>query len=312
MDSSVVLWIVVGTALAFDFTNGFHDTANSVATSISTRALSPRAGGHARGDPQLRRARSSRSPSPRRSPRASSTPTSSRRRSSSPASIGAITWNLADLVLRPALLVVARADRRRGRRDVRGPGRVGRLRQRAARPGHRPGARRAGDGVHRRRHVDPDHLPDRRAPAARAGHARIPARPGHLREPARALARHERRAEDDGDHLPGAGRQRHAVGERRHPDLGRRVLGERDRARHLRRRLADHPHDGQPDHQDGPGAGLRGPGRRRRGHHGRVARRLPALDDPRHLRRDHGRPARPSASRRSAGAWRATSSPRGC
>src|ERR671930_2131483 len=44
MDSSdVVLWIVVGTALAFDFTNGFHDTANAVATSISTRALGPRA-----------------------------------------------------------------------------------------------------------------------------------------------------------------------------------------------------------------------------------------------------------------------------
>jgi PiT family inorganic phosphate transporter len=42
MDSTVVLWIVVGTALAFDFTNGFHDTANSVATSISTRALSPK------------------------------------------------------------------------------------------------------------------------------------------------------------------------------------------------------------------------------------------------------------------------------
>src|SRR3954454_3499067 len=38
----VVLWIVVGTALAFDFTNGFHDTANAVATSISTRAMSPR------------------------------------------------------------------------------------------------------------------------------------------------------------------------------------------------------------------------------------------------------------------------------
>ena len=34
--------IVVATALAFDFTNGFHDTANAVATSISTRALSPR------------------------------------------------------------------------------------------------------------------------------------------------------------------------------------------------------------------------------------------------------------------------------
>jgi inorganic phosphate transporter, PiT family len=42
MADDLVLWIVVATALAFDFTNGFHDTANAVATSISTRALSPR------------------------------------------------------------------------------------------------------------------------------------------------------------------------------------------------------------------------------------------------------------------------------
>jgi PiT family inorganic phosphate transporter len=42
MRSDVVLWLVVATALAFDFTNGFHDTANAVATSVSTRALSPR------------------------------------------------------------------------------------------------------------------------------------------------------------------------------------------------------------------------------------------------------------------------------
>ena len=42
MDSDVILVIVVATALAFDFTNGFHDTANAVATTISTRALSPR------------------------------------------------------------------------------------------------------------------------------------------------------------------------------------------------------------------------------------------------------------------------------
>src|SRR6187455_2234292 len=42
MDNDAVLWIVVATALAFDFTNGFHDTANAVATSISTRALPPR------------------------------------------------------------------------------------------------------------------------------------------------------------------------------------------------------------------------------------------------------------------------------
>jgi inorganic phosphate transporter, PiT family len=37
-----LLVITVVVALAFDFTNGFHDTANAVATSVSTRALSPR------------------------------------------------------------------------------------------------------------------------------------------------------------------------------------------------------------------------------------------------------------------------------
>ena len=42
MDSDLVLVIVIVTALAFDFTNGFHDTANVVATGISTRAMPPR------------------------------------------------------------------------------------------------------------------------------------------------------------------------------------------------------------------------------------------------------------------------------
>jgi inorganic phosphate transporter, PiT family len=36
------LYALVAVALFFDFTNGFHDTANSIATSVSTRALSPR------------------------------------------------------------------------------------------------------------------------------------------------------------------------------------------------------------------------------------------------------------------------------
>jgi inorganic phosphate transporter, PiT family len=40
--SDAALVVVVAIALAFDFTNGFHDTANAVATSVSTRALSPR------------------------------------------------------------------------------------------------------------------------------------------------------------------------------------------------------------------------------------------------------------------------------
>ena len=38
-----ILAIVVITALAFDFTNGFHDTANAMATSIATGALKPKA-----------------------------------------------------------------------------------------------------------------------------------------------------------------------------------------------------------------------------------------------------------------------------
>ena len=38
---NVMLFAVVAVALFFDFTNGFHDTANSIATSVSTRALSP-------------------------------------------------------------------------------------------------------------------------------------------------------------------------------------------------------------------------------------------------------------------------------
>ncbi len=43
MDVQLLLLIlVVGTALAFDFTNGFHDTANAMATSIATGALKPK------------------------------------------------------------------------------------------------------------------------------------------------------------------------------------------------------------------------------------------------------------------------------
>jgi PiT family inorganic phosphate transporter len=42
MHSDLILVLVIATALAFDFTNGFHDTANVVATAISTRAMPPR------------------------------------------------------------------------------------------------------------------------------------------------------------------------------------------------------------------------------------------------------------------------------
>jgi inorganic phosphate transporter, PiT family len=38
----VIVLVVIITALAFDFTNGFHDTANAMATSIATGALKPK------------------------------------------------------------------------------------------------------------------------------------------------------------------------------------------------------------------------------------------------------------------------------
>jgi len=39
---TALLVVTIVVALGFDFTNGFHDTANAVATSVSTRALTPR------------------------------------------------------------------------------------------------------------------------------------------------------------------------------------------------------------------------------------------------------------------------------
>jgi PiT family inorganic phosphate transporter len=40
-ETTILLWVTIAVAIGFDFTNGFHDTANAIATSISTRALSP-------------------------------------------------------------------------------------------------------------------------------------------------------------------------------------------------------------------------------------------------------------------------------
>lgn len=43
MDTSLlIIFVVIILALGFDFINGFHDTANAIATSVSTRALKPR------------------------------------------------------------------------------------------------------------------------------------------------------------------------------------------------------------------------------------------------------------------------------
>lgn len=42
LDLDILIILVVAFAIIFDYVNGFHDTANAIATSVSTRALSPR------------------------------------------------------------------------------------------------------------------------------------------------------------------------------------------------------------------------------------------------------------------------------
>jgi PiT family inorganic phosphate transporter len=42
VDLTFLVFVVIATALLFDFTNGFHDTANAMATSIATGALRPK------------------------------------------------------------------------------------------------------------------------------------------------------------------------------------------------------------------------------------------------------------------------------
>ncbi len=41
MELTLIVTVIV-VALVFDYTNGFHDAANAIATSVSTRALTPR------------------------------------------------------------------------------------------------------------------------------------------------------------------------------------------------------------------------------------------------------------------------------
>ena len=42
MGSELILILVLVAGFSFDFTNGFHDTANAMATSIATGALKPK------------------------------------------------------------------------------------------------------------------------------------------------------------------------------------------------------------------------------------------------------------------------------
>ena len=41
MDFPILLITIIGLALIFDYINGFHDAANSIATIVSTKVLTP-------------------------------------------------------------------------------------------------------------------------------------------------------------------------------------------------------------------------------------------------------------------------------
>ena len=69
------------------------------------------------------------------------------------------------------------------------------------------------------------------------------------------------------------------------PVLGQVRLRAVDRARHRERRLADHQHDGQPDHERRVSAGIRGRVVERRRDPRLLLLRLPAVDDPGRVRR---------------------------
>ena len=225
MSSDVILVIVVGTALAFDFTNGFHDTANVVATSISTGAARPQVAIAFASLLNFVGAFISISVAATVAndvvDAAVVTPTV--------VFAGPDRGDLLEpdhLVLRPALELLARVDRRRGRlrRRLRRPRRD--LRRRPGRQS--PGARgdRADPRLRRRRHRDRLRLQDRRQAEAGDRDARLPLRADRLRRAARPRPRHQRRPEDDGDHHPGPDRERHPRGRLRPADLGDRLLGD--------------------------------------------------------------------------------------
>ena len=89
------LVLLVAVALVFDFINGLHDAANSIATVVSTRVLTPALRGRLGRVLQLHRGLHVRPRSrPRRSARASSIPHRHRPQRDLGALIGAIVWNL--------------------------------------------------------------------------------------------------------------------------------------------------------------------------------------------------------------------------
>ena len=309
--SDVVLWIVVATAIAFDFTNGFHDTANAIATSVSTRALSPRfavamAAGLNFVGAFLSLAVAATIAKGIVDAAAITLLTVFA------GLVGAIAWNLATWWFglpsssSHALIggMVGATLASQGSCAVLWNGLV----EKVAVPALvAPVLALVAAGL---AILVAYRIIGRQSPGVVSRGFRL----GQLASSALFSLSH---GTNDAQKTMGIiflalvanGNMNADAG---HPDLGDRLLGERDRARHLLRRLADRAHDGLEDHQDGPGAGLRGAGRGRRGDPVGVARRLPAVDHARDERGDHGRGRRQAALRGALGRRGEHRARRGC
>ena len=196
----IIVVLVVAVALVFDFTNGFHDTANAMATTIATGALKPKVAVGVAAILNFAGAF------------ISITVAATVAKGIVDAGVvtttvifaglvGAITWNLATWwfgipsssshALIGGMIGAAVA----GDRVLGGRGRGRAL------EGHRPGADRAGAGRRRRARRHGDRLPPDQELRRRAGRARLPLGAGRVVVDGRARARHQRRAEDDGRDL---------------------------------------------------------------------------------------------------------------
>ena len=205
---SVVVIAVVLTALVFDFTNGFHDTANAMATSIATGALRPRVAVLLAGVLNLVGAflsvQVALTISSGLVDEARITP-----EVIFGGLVGAILWNLLTWLLRAALELLARPVRRADRRDL-GVRRIG-SDQLLDRGGQGAGA--AGAVPDRGRRGRPDRHPASRTASPRAATSAPSTRgfrrgAGRVGLDGRAGARHQRRAEDDGRDHPDADHRR--------------------------------------------------------------------------------------------------------
>ncbi len=303
MDLTLALVIAtVAIALFFDYTNGFHDAANAIATSVSTRALTPRLAltmaailnfvGALLGVGVAKTIKDILTGFDDMSANHALTVVLS-------ALVGAIVWNLitwyfgipssSSHALIGGLIGVGIAagvtvDWDKVDREGRHP------------DGREPGARL----LRRVHHHADDHVD---VPASQPAHAqpRIPAVADRVGCGAVARSRPAGCAEDHGRHRARPDRRRRAH-RRRHPAVGHHRGGQCDLARHDVRRHAHHAHDGPSHHRPRPAARIRRrvDRRDRPVRHG-DRRSGPGLDDAHHDLGGHGRRSDEAVQRRTVG-----------